>query len=38
MVCEMRKRGGSPGGEISADGEPFYKDGMFLPVTGFEVD
>jgi aminopeptidase len=35
MVCEMRKRGTSPGGEISADGEVFYRDGHFLPVTGF---
>jgi aminopeptidase len=35
MVCEMRKRAGCPGGEISADGEVFYRDGQFLPVTGF---
>ena len=35
MVCEMRKRGTSPGGTISADGEVFHKDGQFLAVTGF---
>ncbi|HMN39573.1 MAG TPA: aminopeptidase [Phycisphaerales bacterium] len=38
MVCEMRKRATSPGGEISADGEVFYRDGHFLPVTGFKAD
>ncbi len=35
MVCELRKRGTSPGGTIAADGEVFHKDGQFLPMTGF---
>ncbi|MFN7020837.1 MAG: aminopeptidase [Phycisphaerales bacterium] len=30
MVCEMRRRGASPGGTIAADGEVFHKDGRFL--------
>ncbi|MCC6322379.1 MAG: aminopeptidase [Phycisphaerales bacterium] len=30
MVCEMRPRGGAPGGTIAADGEVFHKDGKFL--------
>lgn len=30
MVCELRPVNGNPGGEISADGEVFHKDGVFL--------
>ncbi len=30
MICEMRPRGGCPGGQIFADGELFHKDGRFL--------
>ncbi len=30
MVCDMRPRPNSPGGTIEADGEVFYKDGLFL--------
>ena len=37
MVCELRKRGTSPGGTIAADGEVFHKDGQFLPMTGFSA-
>ncbi len=35
MVCELRKRGTSPGGSITADGVEFHKNGEFLAVTGF---
>ena len=35
MVCEMRKRGSSPGGVITADGEAFHKDGKFLRGAGW---
>lgn len=30
MVCDMRPGDGRPGGEISADGEVFHRDGKFL--------
>lgn len=30
MVCELRQRGGAPGGTIEADGEVFSRNGRFL--------
>jgi aminopeptidase len=30
MVCELRERGGCPGGTIAADGEVFHRGGRFL--------
>jgi len=33
MVCELRERGGEPGGTIEADGEVFHKHGRFTNPT-----
>lgn len=35
MVCELRVRNGCPGGQISADGVVFHKNGEFVGVPGW---